>query len=124
MKELVKKLIDIEVEISKEKGRFHLFALFLREDSEDKWDLLVAAPWVNESRTDAIKYIASVVQKTLNEDELLKITRVVIIDDANPALGAVHRAIDIEHGSAEINNCNFFGLIIKRGYLITSKSTT
>ena len=123
MKELVNRLITIEVEISKEKGQFHLFALFLREDSEDKWDLLVAAPWIDENKTDAIKHISSVVQKALNENELLKITRVVIIDDTNRDLRAVHRAIDIEHGSAEINNCNFFGHIIKHAYLITSKST-
>jgi hypothetical protein len=73
MKELVNRLIAIEVEISKEKGQFHLFALFLREDSEDKWDLLVAAAWIDENKTDAIKHISSVVQKALNENELLKI---------------------------------------------------
>src|SRR5437667_89713 len=41
MNEFVEHLKDIEVEISDERGPFILFALFLREDSPDRWDLVV-----------------------------------------------------------------------------------
>jgi hypothetical protein len=52
---------------------------------------------------------------------VLKLSRIVIIDSANPALGALQQAIHVEHGTAEIRDSNFFGLQIKHAFLITSK---
>jgi hypothetical protein len=46
VKELVQKFIEIEHNISGKYGTFNLFALFLREDSPDKWDLVIASPWM------------------------------------------------------------------------------
>ena len=43
MREQVEKLQNVEKNLSESKGQFELFALFLREDSPDKWDLLSAA---------------------------------------------------------------------------------
>ena len=120
MKEIVSKLVTKEEEMAQEKGQFHLFALFLREDSPDKWDVVVAAPWINKDKDAALKYMASKIQTSLNRDELMKLSRIVIIDDENPALDAVQRGVHIEHGSVEIQNSLFFGLNIKHAYLITS----
>ena len=46
MNQLVEKLASLERDISSEKGDFSLFALFLREDAYDRWDLLVSSPWI------------------------------------------------------------------------------
>jgi len=121
MKKIIEKLKQKEIEISKNKGGFNLFALFLREDSPNKWDLLVAAPWIEKNKNNALKYIASIIQKTLNQEELLKISRIIIIDLNNKALSAIQRAVSVEHGTAEIANSSFFGLSIRHAYLITSK---
>lgn len=123
MKESIDKLLKIERELVFQKGKFTLFALFLREDAEDNWDLLVAAPWIEKDKTGALKYIATKLQKSLTPQELLKLSRIVIIDEDNPALNAIHKAIHIEHGSAEIKDSVFFGLPIKHAYLITSQRT-
>jgi len=120
MKAIVDKLIIQEKEMANEKGQFHLFALFLREDAPDKWDLLVAASWINKDKVAALKYVASKVQTCLKRDELVKLSRIVIIDDDNPALGAIQRTVHIEHGVVEIKNSSFFGLNIRHAYLITS----
>ncbi len=37
-----------------EKGAFDLFALFLREDAPNKWDLLIAADWIDQDKAGAI----------------------------------------------------------------------
>ena len=47
MKEVLNKLMSIEKESSAERGDYNLFALFLREDSSNKWDILVSADWIN-----------------------------------------------------------------------------
>ncbi len=121
MKDIVQKLIAKEHQIAEEKGGFLLFALFLREDSPGKWDLLVSAPWISRDKAESLKYLASKVQEALTPEELLLLSRIVLIDDTNPALGAVQRAIHVEHGMAEIRDSNFFGLQIKHAYLITSR---
>jgi hypothetical protein len=121
MKEIAEKLAQLEQEIAEGKGSFLLFALFLREDAPDLWDLLVSAPWITRNKERSIKYLADRAKEALKPDELLKLSRIVVIEQDNPALEALQRAISIEHGMTEIENSNFFGLQIKHAYLITSK---
>ena len=121
MKEIAERLKANEESMAEEKGPFDLFALFLREDAPNKWDLVVAAEWINENKESALKYIAKNIQDALSQDELLSLSRIAIIDESNPALEAFHRAVRVEHGMAEIQDSNFFGLEIKHAYLITSK---
>lgn len=121
MKNIVEKIKEIEHDVSSEKGDFSLFALFLREDAEDSWDLLIAAPWIEKNKAESLKYIAKKVQEKLSPDEIIKISRIVIIDEKNPALSAIHNAMHVEHGLAEIKDSVFFGLPIKHAFLITSK---
>ena len=121
MKDILNKFISLEEKLSQEKGDFSLFALFLREDSEDKWDLVLSAPWLNSSDRNEYKYIASHVNELLNKDELIYLSRIVLLDKGNPVVEAVNRAISIEHGQCECKDCNFFGLQIKHAYIITSK---
>lgn len=121
MKEIIDKLVQVEKDISSDKGSFLLFALFLREDAPDLWDLLITANWVEKNKAESLKYISVHLNKYLKPDELIKLSRILPIDSNNPGLKAIHKAIQIEHGNAEIKDSNFFGLQIKHAYLITSK---
>jgi len=121
MKVLVGKLVALEQEVSTEKGAFLLFALFLREDAPEVWDLLVSAPWVETDKGSAFKYLAAKLSKIATPEELTKISRIVVIEQSNPALAALQSAMHIEHGAAEIQNSNFFGIQIKHAYVITSR---
>lgn len=121
MKELINKLTAIEKDTSAEKGDYDLFALFLREDSPNKWDILVAATWIDDNKEDALKYLAQKIQNSLAPGELLLISRIVIIEETNPSLPALPQAISLENGAAEIKDANFFGLSIKHAFVITSR---
>ena len=121
MNQLWQKMISIERDISTEKGDFSLFALFLREDAEDKWDFVVSAPWLEKHKKEGIEYLARKLQTNLDQNELLTISKIVLIDRDNPALDAIHRAIRAEHSGIEVKDSNFFGLQIKHAYIITSK---
>lgn len=121
MKELINKLTAIEKETSAEKGEYDLFALFLREDSPNKWDILVSAIWIDNNKEDALKYLAQKIQNSFTQSELLLISRIVMIEETNPALPALQQAVNIEHGSAEIKDSIFFGLQIRHAFLITSR---
>lgn len=121
MKQLVEKLIALERQISTKKGEFSLFALFLREDAQDKWDLVAAAAWLEADKKKALDYLAQQLQSSLEPQELLSLSRIVLVDIDDPALQAVSRMTKGEHQITEVKDHNFFGLEIKDAYIITSK---
>ena len=121
MKEQIEKLQKVEKNLSESKGEFELFALFLREDSPDKWDLLISADWARANKKDSIQVTIEEVRKELSNQELLMISRIIVLDKNDAVLNAIHQAVQVEHGLAEISDSNFFGLSIKHAYLITSQ---
>ena len=124
MKEIVEKLVQAENEMAAEKGPFLLFAMFLREDAPDVWDLVVASPWIDADKSGSLRYISDKVGSVLDSKELVKLSRIVLIEPDSPALAAFQRAVHIEHGTAEIKDSDFSGLRIKHAYLITSRRDT
>jgi hypothetical protein len=118
---IVQKLKAIEQDLSESRGSFQLFALTLREDAEDKWDLLVSAEWAQNNKAEATQVISKALSEDLTEAELLSLSRIVILDFSSPELKVFTQAIDIQHGVAEVSNSNFFGLDIRHAYIITSK---
>lgn len=121
MKDTVEQFIKLERRIAKDKGEFFLFALFLREDAPDKWDLVVAAPWMDADRTKALSYLAEQIKEELKPRELTQLSRVVIVDQQHPSLAAIKRAVKKADDIAEVANLNFFGLQIKHGYIIVPR---
>jgi hypothetical protein len=120
MKELFIKLKSLELKLSNEKGHFNLFALFLREDAEDKWDVVVSASWLDSNNKESFDFMAGELKSNLTSKELLLISRIVILDKGSPGLEAINRGFRVEHGLAEVKDSNFFGLQIKHAYIITS----
>ena len=121
MKALAEKLRGLEQSIADEKGPFNLFALFLREDAPDVWDIVVAADWIEEDQPQALAELSKRVRAYLRPDEITRISRVVIVKRANPAVKAIASAVSITHGVAEVANSNFFGLAIKQAFVITAQ---
>lgn len=119
--ELPEKFGELESHIAEEKGGFVLFALFMREDTPDRWDLIVSAPWVGDDKRSAVNYFVSQIKSRLGEGGLTNLSRIVVIDPKDVAVQALNRAIQIEHGRVEVRDSNFFGLPIKHAYIITSK---
>lgn len=123
MKQFAVKLRKIEREITTEKGSFVLFALFLREDAPNVWDLLVSAPWIEKDNEAALRYISAKLNAHLTTEEILNLSKIVIIERSNPGLNAILKEIKVQHGLKEFRDRDFFGLQIKQGYMITSGST-
>lgn len=112
--------IKLEREVSRDKGEFVLFALFAREDLPDRWDLVIAAPWVRTQKEGA-EYFVQEIQKLLSAAVLTDLSRIVFVKPTDPPVEAINRAIHIEHGNVEVRDSNFFGVPIKHGYIITSQ---
>jgi len=121
VKQIAEKLKNLERQMADEKGPFSLFGLFLREDAPDKWDLVVSAPWIDDNKEESLAYIAESLRASLAAEELLNLSRIVLVEQNNPGLEAVQRAMHVQHGVVEIKDCNFFDLEIKSAFIITSQ---
>ena len=119
--ELTENFSRLESELAQEKGDFTLFALFMREDVPDRWDLIVSAPWVGEDKQAAVSYLVSQIKLRLGEDDLTRLSRIVVVDPEDAAVQNLNRAIHVEHGNVEVWDNHFFGLAIKHAQIITSK---
>jgi hypothetical protein len=121
MKQTIEKLASLERDIASEKGEFSLFALFLREDGDNKWDLLASAPWLEADNRESLDYLVNQLRARLDTQELLSLSMVVLLDKDNPVLEAVHKAVKVRHGMAEVRDSISFGVPIKHAYIITSQ---
>ena len=121
MEQMVEKLALLEREVSSEKGEFVLFGLFLREDANDRWDLLVSAPWLEANERDGLRYLAGEIQSRLDVEEQLSLSRVVILEEDNQVLAAVQRTVSTSHTTIEVEDSVFFGMQFRRAYVITSR---
>ena len=119
--DVAEKFSKLESHIAEEKGGFALFALFMREDAPDRWDLMVSAPWTGDDRRSVVEYFVEQIKSILGEQELISLSRIVVIDPQDPAVQALNRAIQIEHGRVEVRDSNFFGQAVKHAYIITSQ---
>lgn len=119
--ELTDRFGRLESRISTEKGGFSLFALFQREDVPDRWDLIVAAPWVMSDRDGALDYFIEKIKSVLGAQELINLSRIVFADPDDASVADLNRAIRVEHGGVEVRDSTFFGLPVKHALIITSK---
>ena len=121
MKEFIDKLRLLETEISQKKGDFSLFALLLREDAQNKWDLVAAASWLWSDKKKTLDYFAKQLRSRLTSDELMTLSRIVLIEESDPTLHALQQTFQVHHTPVEVQDCNLFGLQIQHGYIITSR---
>jgi hypothetical protein len=122
MKQLLEKLVSLERDIASAKGEFSLFALLLREDVGDQWDFLVAASWLEADNRESLEYLANQLRSRLSTQELLSLSMIVVLEENNPVLNAIHKEVQIRHGIAEVRDSIAFGMPIKHAYIITSAS--
>jgi len=120
MKQMIEKLASLERDIASEKGEFSLFALFMREEADETWDLLASAPWLAPDKRESFNYLVNQLRARLNTQELLSLSRIVLLEKANPVLEAIHKEIKVRHGMTEIRDSIAFGVPIKHAYIITS----
>jgi|SRR5262245_14836687 len=120
MKQMIEKLASLERDIASEKGEFSLFALFLREDTDDTWDLLASAPRLETDKRESLEYLVNQLRSRLDTQELLSLSRIVLLEKDNPLLETIHKAIKVRHGMVELGDSISFGVPIKHAYIITS----
>jgi predicted sugar kinase len=121
MSVIVDAVEKIERKLSRENGEFTLFALFERQDIPMRWDLVVAAPWIEQDNEQAMRLLAAEMKKHLPGNQIERISRIILLDSSDASVHAITSEHLVEHGRLEIEEGSHYGLPADRGYLITSR---
>ena len=118
------KFAQIRDDIIAEKGSLTFFALFLREGAEDRWDLLASAPWLDRDEPSSLRYLTKKLTAKLSERELLEVSRIVIVDQNDPALRRLLRNVTATDGEIQtLENVQFGPLTLSRAIIFEAKSS-
>lgn len=120
MNKLAEKVGAVERDIASEKGPLNLFAFFERDDVYDRWDVVVAAPWARHDR-ETLSYIADVIKRHLTPQEMVRLSRIVVLDANEDPVKSLTEEYQVEHGQIRLTDPEDFDLPVRRGYIITAR---
>jgi hypothetical protein len=113
MSEIQGKMFLIREDLLTEGKILSFFGLFLRDNSPNKWDVVVAAPWIDEDKGAAIDHLAEKLYTRLNSQEILSISRIVTVNSSDPRLKSYNDKFFSEPDSADfaiVHNAIFFNM--------------
>lgn len=122
-------MIDIKIlgramrEISAKKGEFTLFALFRREGAAG-WDLVVSSSCLQDGKLKALGEFAKDLKGIIGEEQLEQLSRIVTINEDDPALRIILKSIHVDDGQANVQKGEFFGQRVEDAIFLRAKRLT
>ena len=109
---LLTKLETARAAMANERGPFLLFGLFRRADLPERWDLVVAAPWLEPSTLESFEYIAKKLASAgLSADEMVSISRIAVVSSGIEVQSLIN-LLQNRPRPAQLNNFSFGGVPI------------
>jgi len=125
MEQIIKKIKNAINSLESENDLLLICALFLREEPLEKWDIIISAPWLNPKELESYKKVSSKFQEFLTDSELLKFSRIVLLDQNDPVITYLLDLKSIKNGGyeelAKDELSDKFKFTIKRAYLLRSQ---
>lgn len=122
MKIEIDELRQFMEDVAAKYGEITAFGFFLRDDAtgQDKWDLVVSAPWLTRGRLQMLRELGAEVSATFRGEKLLSISHIVVLKDGDPALDAMVRMGDPDK-TVEFRDSDEYGPRIRHGYILRAK---
>lgn len=122
MNTFIENIKEVDKLISKEKGNFNLFGIFIREGLNGKWDILASADWISyNNEGEALKYFIQKLKKKLSEDDIMKIASIILLEPKEPFVKSINNSINTLHSAIKINGDYFNDLFIQNAFIFTSQ---
>ena len=97
---------------------FTLFGLFMREDSPGRWELVAAAPWLEEGKLMALGKFVEALSNELGEETLRDFSRVVTLKKDDSALRAIIKEAKSKKLPLSRQGRHLFGLPIEDAHIL------
>jgi hypothetical protein len=124
MNEIIEKLKVVIKNLEQKRGPLLIYALFLREDSLEKWDIIIAASWLNPKEMESYKTVSNELQEFLSASELVQISRIVLLNQDDPIVSFLLDLETVKNGGYKElpveTLSDKFRFTIKRAYLLRS----
>lgn len=121
LERVAEKLAGVAKKVEAKKGPLELLGLFLRENSQGLWDLVVAAPWLHSDQRSSYKYIFDHMKEALTEEELVGISHIVILDHGSTVLKSFLDQFSNLTGPADVHFETEGGAVIEQEYIILAR---
>lgn len=120
IEDLLSALREAERRLTSQHGPFTLFGLFEREGSQERWDLVASAPWLERGRK-GIEIMAQVIAR-LPKEEAIQISRIVTLPPESAGVQAIVKAATVIDKGFAVVGPTFIGRAeVTRGYLLVSQ---
>jgi hypothetical protein len=107
-----------------QRGAVYLFALFEREETAGKWDIVLSSEWSDNERFDAVQLIADALVPKLTPEELSALSRIFVAPSHDPAVEELIEADQVVHVERfYASGFSFMGVPIKQVYIFQTRKT-
>ncbi len=83
--ELARKIKNAIKRAATERGGVDFAALVLRENSPNRWDVVLAAPWLARKDRATLDLFSKELRRSLKMPEFIQISRIVLLDHIDPS---------------------------------------
>lgn len=119
----VEKFEGILSTIKREKGEVYLFMIVKIDEGSEKWSVVISAPWISfEKKSEEFTYLANLIRKSLDKEELSTIARLGIFEKKSPLVQMLTKTIKIETGTSRLQNTKINGHFIRDAYVFHSSA--
>ena len=103
-----------------ENGEFSLFALFLRHNALNGWDLIASAPWLDPGDRESYKRVYEYLGRSFGAEDFARIARVVILDPSDPEVVRSSMPEIAQGRNLRKVNFAFGGVDVRLGYFLAA----
>jgi hypothetical protein len=118
MMDYLPQLEQVASTIEAARGPFTLFGLFMREDAPGRWELVAAAPWLEEGKLASLGKLVEALSNELGQEALLSFSRIVTLKHDDSALRAIMREAKSQGLPLSRQGRHLFGLPIEDAYIL------
>ena len=83
--QLARRIKEAIEQAAAKRGGVDFAALVLRENSPNRWDIVLAAPWLNRDERGTLDLFYDQLRQSLKMPEFLRISRIVLLDRIDPS---------------------------------------
>lgn len=104
-------------ELAAKRGEFTLFALLMRADAPDTWDLVVSAPWLEGGKLKATAEFVRLLSQSIGQKSLPHFARVVVLSGNDAPVKFILENIPVEDGEIHLQSFNLQGMKIEKAII-------
>jgi hypothetical protein len=113
-----KHIQNVRARLVADRGYLIFLALFERDEAPGRWDLLISGGGLRSDTLADYEYVGRVLQNELTLDEMLELTKFVLLREDYEPIQKLLRRVHVDGGEpVELENFRFYEFLIRRALI-------